>query len=94
MWAEADASLCDKCMAPNVVINQPVLGHVYKGLDKVKDLVENHYKKVCSLRASSSIAILLFASFSRCPRPKTWAPKRLSQEPGCISVLADDGQLT
>jgi len=46
VWAEADASLCDKCMAPNVVINQPVLGHVFKGLDKVKDLVENHYKKV------------------------------------------------
>ena len=48
VWATADASLCDKCMAPNVVINQPVLGHVFKGLEKVKDLVEHHYKKVRS----------------------------------------------
>ena len=47
VWATADASLCDKCLAPDVVLNQPVLGHVYKGLDKVKYLVENLYKKAC-----------------------------------------------
>ncbi len=44
----ADAQYLDHCLAPDVVLNQPVLGRVYKGLDKVKDLVQNHYAKARS----------------------------------------------
>ena len=52
VWARADASLCDHCLAPDVVMNQPVLGRVYKGLDMIKDLVQNHYAKARSLIAA------------------------------------------
>ena len=49
IWDKADASLCDKCLADDVELFQPVLGHVFRGLQTCKDLVQKHYAKVGSM---------------------------------------------
>ncbi len=47
----ADASAADQCLAPDVELDQAIVGHVYKGVEAVKNLVTNHYAKVRTSQA-------------------------------------------
>ncbi len=40
VWATADASMVDQCLAPDVTMVHAVLGHVYKGVDAFKALIQ------------------------------------------------------
>jgi len=40
VWATADASLVDRCLAPEVTMVHAILGHIYKGVDAFKALIQ------------------------------------------------------
>ena len=61
VWDKADASLMDKCLASDVELIQPVLGHVFRGLDMCKDLVQKHYAKVSDTGCHAMLGVATIA---------------------------------
>ena len=45
IWATSDASIADQCLAPDVELDQAIVGHVHKGIQAVKDLITNYFAK-------------------------------------------------
>ncbi len=45
MWQNADPSLADLCMAPDVQVWQPLTENSFTGLGKYTEQLEDHYAK-------------------------------------------------
>ena len=78
VWEKADASLMDKCLAPDVELIQPVLGHVFRDLDTCKNLVEKHYAKV-----QGQMLLDCRLCVSSCRSPQNRAEHEMSHSIAC-----------